>query len=193
MNLFRLRKRITNKLRIQLGLRQSYARRRDHLLYYKRVEEVARRYCLSARSVLEVGSADTETVLRLDWIPDKTVLDLWTRPRIKGVTCLKGDFMSFQAPRTYDLVVCLQVLEHLRDPRPFLLKLLRTGRFLVVSVPYKWPAGHCPSHIQDPVDESKLLSWAGQPWIAKQIVEEEAGRPRLVALFEGRGSPPVDD
>jgi hypothetical protein len=92
--------------------------------------------------------------------------------------------IDFRSDREFDLVLCLQVLEHLREPARFSRKLLSVGRRIILSVPYKWPWGVCPSHLQDPVDEQKLLRWLGKPPLEGALVTDGACR-RLVAVYEG--------
>jgi hypothetical protein len=64
----------------------------------------------------------------------------------------------------------------------FFRKLRGAGRVVIVSVPYRWPQGVHPEHVQDPVDEQKLLGWAGQQPLETRIVMDE--RERLIAVFD---------
>ena len=54
----------------------------------------------------------------------------------------KADFLRWEAPHRYDLVLCSQVLEHISakdgSAGRFVQKLLRIGRTVIISVPYKW-------------------------------------------------------
>jgi len=69
---------------------------------------------------------------------------------------------DYAPPAAFDLVVCLQGLERLEDSAPFARKLLATGRTLLRSVPYRWPAGRNLGHLQDPVDEDRLARRVGR-------------------------------
>jgi hypothetical protein len=100
-----------------------------------------------------------------------------------GVNSIKADFMTYKIDQRFDLVLCLQVLEHLSDPIPFCQKLLSAGRWVIISVPYKWRKGLCRYHKQDPIDESKLLSWSGQEPKTSAIVIDN-GLRRLIAVFD---------
>jgi hypothetical protein len=82
-----------------------------------------------------------------------------------------------------DLVLCLQVLEHLQDPETVARKLLDSGRIVIMSVPYQWPAGRNPRHLQDPVSEVKLIGWAGRAPVETRLVRN--GVDRLIAVFRG--------
>lgn len=163
----------------------AYWKTRKDLLYYGEVLRLARKHCPGARSVVDIGSMASPFILKFDWIPDKTSLDLRVTGRLRGCRCLKADFMSHRFTRSFDLVLCLQVLEHLEAPAPFARKLLATGRTVIISVPYKWPRGLDPNHVQDPVDEAKLLEWTGRPWLEHVVARELNGVERLIVVVPG--------
>ena len=152
--------------------------------YYSKVLELAREFAPDAATVLEVGPRDTPFLEQFEWIPNKTAIDRYFRPVVRGATNLQGDFLKFEPPGLFDLVLCLQVLEHLESPQPFAQKLLATGKIIIISVPYKWRAGYCKWHVQDPVDDDKLLSWTNREWLSRVVVEDQ-GVERLIAVFSG--------
>lgn len=160
-----------------------YWESRKAFRYYAEVIRMARTYAKHANSVLDVGPHDTPFVAELTWIRQKTAIDLYHLPQIKGVHGLRGDFLQFEPATRFDLVLCLQVLEHLDDPTPFARKLLQTGTTVIVSVPYMWPKGFCEWHVQDPVNETKILTWMGREWLEHSIVEDGDGLRRLVAVY----------
>lgn len=162
----------------------SYWQDRRHMRYYNQTLEFAQRYAAGGDSVLDVGSRDCEYIAWFDWFQRKVVLDLKPPPPRPGVETVAGDFLTWQPDTTFDLVLCLQVLEHLADPAPFCRKLLAASRVVIVSVPYRWPKGLCRYHVQDPVDEAKLAGWAGRAALDQAVVRDGA-RERLVAVFGG--------
>jgi len=97
---------------------------------------------------------------------------------LDGVRGVDGDFLEWEPDRQYDLVFCLQVLEHIHDRTPFARKLFDCGRVVIVSVPYRWPAGSCDEHVHDPVDEHKLRDWTG-----RMSVERDTVDARFVAVY----------
>jgi hypothetical protein len=161
----------------------SYWGQRKHLRYYQEVLGVARAHASTAQSALDVGAGDTELVRWLDWIPLRVALDPRPADPVPNVERVVANFLDYRPPRTFDLVICLQVLEHLEDPVTFLRKLLSTGRTVIVSVPYRWPKGLAPRHVQDPVDEAVLTRWAGRDPVESRVVHN--ARARLVAVFRG--------
>jgi SAM-dependent methyltransferase len=168
--------------------RGAYHDKRRNLLYYKAVNDLATRYGRTASSVIDIGCMDARFVNSLNWISSRVALDLHSIPitfRTLNVKRIRTDFLSFETSQKYDLVLCLQVLEHLDDPHAFAHKLLAIGHKVIISVPYKWPQGFCQYHVQDPVDEDKLMSWIQREWIEKVIVTESNGISRIVIVVEG--------
>jgi SAM-dependent methyltransferase len=157
--------------------------RRRRLRYYEETVRLARVHAAAGGSVLDVGAHDSDVLQRLVWFDRRVGLDLEHVPPQRGVEIVLGDFLDYRPEELFDLVVCLEVLEHLDDPSRFAAKLLATGRTVIVSVPYRWPAGTWPTHKQDPVDEAKLESWMGRPPVESRIVSD--GRERLIAVFRG--------
>lgn len=168
----------------RIGKEVNYWQRRRKMRYYAEVLRLARKYAPTAESVLDVGPNGTPLVCELDWIASKTVIDLASQP-IPGATCLHGDFLQYWPERPFDLVLCLQVLEHIGPAGEFAQRLLAAGRLVIVSVPYRWPAGSCVHHVQDPVDEDKLRGWMQQPLLEHRIIRDGA-RDRLIAVLAGK-------
>ena len=155
--------------------------RRDYA-YYKEVVRFARLYVPKGRSVIDVGAGQTQVLRELDWFDRRVSLDVTYRPSQRGIERIEADFMEYRANETFDLVLCLQVLEHLDAPGPFARKLLSLGRTTIISVPYRWPAGDYPPHVQDPVDEVKLEAWTCRKPTAMSIVADH-GSERLIAVY----------
>ena len=161
----------------------GYWEQRSEYAYYRVVAELAQRYVPMGHAVLDVGARDTQTLLALDWFPQRVALDLQRGPSLPGVERIVADFRRWEPPIRFDLVLCLQVLEHLEDPPGFIRKLRGAGRVVIVSVPYRWPQGLHPEHVQVPVDEKKLHGWAGRQPLETRLVMDE--RERLIAVFDG--------
>jgi Methyltransferase domain len=168
------------------GKEDNYWQSRRKMRYYSEVLRLARKYAPAAESVLDVGPNGTPLVCELNWIASKTVIDLCAKP-IAGATCLQGDFLQYEPAEPFDLVLCLQVLEHIRPAGEFAQRLLAAGRLVIVSVPYRWPAGSCKHHVQDPVDEDKLRGWMQQPFLEHRIIRDGA-RDRLIAVLAGKAA-----
>ncbi len=117
----------------------------------------------------------------LEWFDrfERTSVEIPTRGcTLDEVRVIHSDFMDWKPDQKYDLVLCLQVLEHVPDASAFALKLLTCGRVVIVSVPYRWPAGSCSEHVHDPVDESKLKAWTERDPVESAVVDS-----RFVAAY----------
>jgi len=179
--------RVFTKLLSQLGYREvrpesAYWERRRHYNYYREVERLARIHAPSGGQVIDVGANETEVLQRLDWFGRRVALDLRYVPPQPGIETVVMDFMAYQPASEFDLVICLQVLEHLQEPAIFARKLLATGRTIIISVPYKWPVGKSKRHPQDPVDEAKLEMWTQRKPVEVSVIAD--GSERLVAVFK---------
>ncbi len=163
---------------------QKYWEERKNLKYYKKVLELCKKYAFNAKSVLDIGSYDTLLLDEISWISNKTALDLYNIPLNKSATNLKIDFLNYDK-KDFDLVLCLQTLEHLEKPKQFSNKLLETGKIIIISVPYKWKKGFCDTHKQDPIDEKKVLKWFKKEYLETHIIKEEDGVERFIAVFKG--------
>ena len=162
----------------------SYWEGRKDLQYYRRAVEFARKHTPDAKSLLDVGggvSLGCRYLEWFDWVPDRRSVERRDGDgTVDGITVEFADFAAWKSPHTFDVVLCLQVLEHQPDPATFARKLLQTGRVVIVSVPYRWPAGTCGDHRHDPVDEVKLREWFGCDPMEAKIRDT-----RLVAVYQG--------
>lgn len=155
--------------------------KRKHFNYYGEVVRLARAHAPAGEQVLDVGPGRSDMLERLDWFERRVAVDRSYAPRRAGVETVIADFLDYRPHIRFDLVLCLEVLEHLEDPAPFARKLLASGRTVIISVPYRWPAGTWATHQQDPVDEAKLLGWTGRAPIETSIVAD--GRERLICVY----------
>lgn len=169
----------------------GYWKRRQKMMYYQYVLDIAGPLAADAKSLIDVGSHGTSMAETFDWIPERVALDLREPYSSPAVTGIKADFFTFAPERRYDMALCLQVLEHVPDAAGFARKLLDVADRVLVSVPYLWPKNRNKFHCQDPVDEAKLAAWFGrQPdytiIVAEPLREPEIAR-RLIAYFHVPG------
>lgn len=163
----------------------SYWTERKTQVYYQHVYALASFIGRDAESVIDVGSNGCPYLDWFGWIPRRLSVDLRNPYRADHVEGIEADFLKFSPAETFDLGLCLQVLEHIPDAETFAKKLQETARELIVSVPYKWPANHQPKigHIHDPVDEKKIGAWFGRQPDFQMISTERTGVRRLICYF----------
>jgi hypothetical protein len=136
--------------------------KRKNFTYFQRVAELVRRHGSNAASILDVGSLDCPYLDWFDWIPRRVSLDLdkpFQSPTVEGI---KANFFTWLPREKFDVVLCLQVLEHITNVGTFARKLVNTAPHVIVSVPYMWPKGASKFHVQDPIDEAKIDRWFGR-------------------------------
>ena len=102
---------------------------------------------IEASSVLDAGCGEGETIRRLGGIlpPSVTGIDIGeraiacARQRVPEATLMCGSVYELPfEDRSFDLVLCLEVLEHLDQPEAALAELRRVARDqLVLSVPHE--------------------------------------------------------
>jgi len=92
---------------------------------------------LKPESVLDAGCGEGEMLRRVTLPPGTRTVLLDRNPASSAQLLGSVDALPF-ASRSFDVVTCLEVLEHLRDPRPAVEELRRVARRAVVmSVPYE--------------------------------------------------------
>jgi len=165
---------------------EDYKRSREGMRYY----DVAAAFVLElgpVRSILEVGPYTTPFLSRFAETPVRMALDMHWLAQFPGVIGLQGDFMSLRITQ-FEVVCCLQVLEHVEDPARFAVRLLSAAsRRLVVSVPFHWPAVAGIGHKHDCIDDQQMATWFGRGPDKRDVVGD-AGCDRLVLVYD---KPPV--
>ena len=181
------------KKKSHLGSYESgtYWRRRTDLLYYQYFRYFVRCLAPNAGSMIDIGSGNAPYLEWFDWIPDRVSFDKrhpYQSPTVSGI---EGDLMTIDFGRRFDLVTCMQVLEHIPDAAGFARRLTELGDLLLVSVPYNWPKGKTRGHVNDPVDLARLSQWFGRAPNYKLIVREPFARHNGARLFAVYDSDPT--
>lgn len=165
----------------------AYWNDRQDLIYYRYVDFILRCVAADAKSLLDVGTGNCPYPDWFDWIPSRTSIDLrnpYSSNTVRGVV---GDIFTHKFGETFDVVTCLQVLEHVPDVHAFARRLLTLGKLLVVSVPSNWPQGRIVDHVHDPVDLGKLEQWfERRPNYVQEVREPflETFGSRLICIYD---------
>jgi trans-aconitate methyltransferase len=170
----------------EAAIADAYYESRKSMNYYRMV--LALIQSLNYRTVVDVGSRRSPVLEQLPASKERVTLDRLAVRSPPGIRHIVADFTTWVPDKRYDLVLCLQVLEHLDEPAAFLQKLFATGEDVIVSVPYRWKKGACKYHLQDPVTLSKVVGWAGGRKPGGYWIVEDNGLKRLICLFRGCGS-----
>lgn len=160
----------------------AYWKGRAHFRYYARVRSFLE--SLGPRgSLIDVGCWDTP-VATWGTFTRRYALDLVPTPPLPGVEAVVANYLTWTPPEALDVATCLQTLEHmdLRAARAFGRKLRADARLVVVTVPYRWPAGQELSHRLDPIDGNVLADIMGGPAGVLEVIAE-GKRARLFAVY----------
>ena len=161
--------------------------RKDHV-YTRRVVKLLEEFSDGGcESIIDVGSRGVDIMSGLP-LKRKVSIDLEKPLVADGVESVQGDFFDYQPKEQFDIVCCMQVLEHVPEVEKFTEKLFAIARkYVIISVPYKWPAGSCKRHIHDPVDEEKMAIWTKNDPIVAEVVAEYAlskkGK-RMICIYQ---------
>ena len=171
----------------QPSLSYWQARRERNKQYYGLTTAMVKKYAADAISMIDVGNRGCGYVSEWDWIPDRTVLDLSADiyQLDDSVQKIQHDFLQWQPAQQYDLVTCLQTLEHIDDPLPFIDKLRQIQRdIMIISLPYLWPASKAPlEHKHDPIDLDKIYRWFGEDPLEHSVATERNGTQRWIGVY----------
>jgi SAM-dependent methyltransferase len=167
----------------------KYWQQRSDMLYYSHVDYIVRTVGAQAQSLLDVGSGNCPYLEWFDWIGRRVSVDIREPYRSATVEGIQGDVREMDFGDGFDLVTCLQVLEHVPDAASLGRRLLQLGRVVVVSVPHKWSVDPpVPGHVHDPVDYEKLTGWMGREANYREIVREpfsgKSRGARLIAVYD---------
>lgn len=119
------------------------------------------------KNILEIGCGDFPIV------KDSDTIDL------NGNTTYNFDLndIPWKLDKHYDLIIALQVLEHLKDPKSIFKEIKKFADYAIISLPYKW-TWEQKSHLHYNIDEDKIKEWTGIEPIKKVV------NKRIILFYE---------
>lgn len=185
----------------RIGLHESeYSKNRKDHQYYRDAWCALRFFGGGARSVVDVGSSVPPFLLSADWIPERELVSKYfpggERPCGKSTHCMLQDgieahiqdFYQWKPQKTYDVAISMQVVEHVWNPSRFMHKLMKTGRTVVVTVPYRWEDDKMKFHKQHKITLDDMRKWAGKKELHFHVSQDQGGgkySQRLLMVFKG--------
>jgi hypothetical protein len=164
-----------------MNITNQYYKDRKHYNYYEKISDILSK--LKFTSIIDIGSRKSPVFKKIDNNVYKSSLDLLEiNNDNKNINHIIADFYKWVPDKKYDIVLCLQVLEHLDKPAKFAQKLFNTGNKIIISLPYKWKKGVCIYHKQDPVDEKLIKQWTNRDPLESYIVEDN-GLKRIICIY----------
>jgi hypothetical protein len=111
-------------------------------------------------SVMDVGGGPVGVLFQLPKYKTRILVDpcnlLFFGGDVKNLTYIQEDFLTAHI-QPCDVVLCLQVIEHIEDKKKFAEKLYQhTQKYLIVSIPYMWDVG---DRIHDGLNETHINEW----------------------------------
>jgi hypothetical protein len=171
----------------------TYGERRSGMLYLKCVETFITAFAPRGRRLIDVGSKDSPLIERIQGFDKRVALDLRRPYHSENVKGIKKDFMKYNPRRRFTVALCLQVLEHVPDPKSFAHKLFDVAKNVIISVPYMWPEKSSRHHIHDLINEETLKNWTGREpshsVIAQEVLSSVGKSRRLVAYYQDPSRP----
>lgn len=164
---------------------------------------------LAPTRILEIGVGEGEVMARvrsrfpgvpvvgLD-LPDENLADRWHEA---GLPCCFGDATRLPFPDdAFDLVLAIEVLEHIPGPEAALAELARVARgHLVASVPFEpiWRVGNLARrrYVKDwgntPGHVNHWTRWAFRRFVAARFEVERLKTPLPWTMVRARGARPA--
>lgn len=145
----------------------EYWERRKGLEYYKKALEFLLSIQPPPAKVLDVGAGISKGCQYLLPLPllgysVAAVEKKEGSDRLPGVEVVFADFMSLKIPPpgTFDIIICLQTIEHVQDAEGFVGKMLQMAPKLVLS----WPEDPipCKNHVREFIPAHEVRSWVGR-------------------------------
>lgn len=160
---------------------EEYVNVRKDLVYYRVARRIIKILSGNKKTILDVGSAGIDLMSDVNF-KERYSISLFGAINNEKVTGYEMDFFNYKPDKKFDIVTCMQVIEHIKDARLFTQKLLQTGNVTLISLPYKWRKGKTKSHVQDPVDEDKILSWTDiKPLYSFYVAD--GGCQRIICIY----------
>ena len=138
---------------------KQYKLDRKEYKYYKIVKIIIKILSGKNKTILDIGSREIDLMSEF---PFKRCVSVAISGPISNekVDGFEMDFFDYNIEEKFDIITCLQVVEHVENAKKFIEKILNSSRIAIISVPYKWDKGLDKSHIHDPIEENKMFAWS---------------------------------
>lgn len=183
----------------RIGMTTHHKEKRKDHQYYRDTWCAIRFLGEGARSIVDVGSSFPPFLLSTDWIPEREITSKSfvanERPCGKSSHCMLQDgiqaniqdFYAWQPKKVYDIALAMQVVEHVANPARFMRKILKTGRTVVLTAPYRWEDNHS-KHKQHKISLEDMRKWASKHEEHLYVFQDDSkghSSPRVLMVFKG--------
>ena len=168
-----------------------YWNKRQHLAYYKKIIEICSKILKNNEnySIIDFGCKNTEVIFDLKcnkkFLLDKrNTYSKKQKLKIseKNIQFLEQNICDIEYENKFDICVCLQTLEHLKDPeRAFQIIHKASKKYIIISLPYKWGARNPNGHLHHNIEQQLIKKWTGIEPDQSFIIEDD--RYRIINVY----------
>jgi len=153
----------------------KYIEERMDLPYYRIVKDQIKE--IAPETMLDVGCHGMDIFNEVEG--EKTFIDLYGNFPETGEH-IKIDINEFETEKKWEVITCLQTLEHIEDIESACNKLkgLYT-KALIISLPYKWAGKQDDGHKHKNIDMKKIIELLGEPNIFIRT------KLRIIGVYNG--------
>lgn len=116
------------------NIESPYWTARKELLMYKIVKIIVDKIGKNAKSIIDIGSSECQYIDWFDQIPIRVALDKTSAYKSSTCVGVDEDFLTWTPDRRYDVALCLQVLDRLKNPKTFIRKMQSCAKAIVISI-----------------------------------------------------------
>ena len=117
--------------------RGAYWAKRSDLMYYQYLDYMMRTVARDATSLIDVGTGNSPYLEWFYWIDRKVSVDIANPYQSETVEGIEGNLLEMELTERFDFCTCLQVLEHVPEPKAFAHRLFDIAENVIISVPLK--------------------------------------------------------
>ncbi len=179
-----------------MGIILDDGRAESYLLNHRTVNReyynwvIRKVFKLKPDSIVEVGGGHILlSVLSSYFCKEKLMVDIRSAKNCGGdllksfgIDFLQLDIMEYNLPAGYDMLICLQMLEHLENPAIAIRRMWDSAKTRIFSVPFGWEPS--PGHIHNHITEEQFTGWFPRKPDETAIVQESCGSKRIIGVWK---------
>jgi hypothetical protein len=162
----------------------SFWEKQKDSVYYCILQSLHKNLIRTPQSILDVGPGNKSP---LGWLQSESKTSTDTKnPYVSDdVESVTANFLTWRPEKKFQVITCLHIMERAQRPETYAQKLLRLGKLVIVSVPYKLAKEHAGSQLHSNIDEKTMKEWFGrEPNFSYVCRELKSNSDRLIQVYE---------